>query len=200
MIGRRKRWAPGQNRFPSDATMPYTGELFRTPYGERLKIAIERLYEAFGGLHLDPELRYCKDCFTAADIEYLASRPVRELTFADAALIQGKVTTTLGSGKDFNYFLPRIFDSMAHDGIYLENALPRALSEGRKAGWTPSQLESVVEFMRAFFMAINALPWNLTWVANFDWILEELRGALPEAADGIRLVENDSEHALDRRP
>jgi len=177
-----------ENRFPKKSGMTPCGELFQSNRGEELRRAIAGLYAAFAGCRLGDDFACCPHCFTDADVFYLKDTPLPRLSDNDSSLILGKSITTLGSAKDFNYFLPRILEAWARHAHYMEHAIPKKLDLARQVGWSNTQEKAVSNFLRAFFQAANAVTPNTTFYYELSGEIEEsLRRQFPEIAQELRI-------------
>ncbi len=179
------------NRFPVSGGMTESPSLLRGACGPRLERAIDTLYRAFKHARIVEPLRYCRHCFTQADADYLRLTPLHDLPFRDVAFLLPKLITTLGTGEDVNYFLPRILEAFAHQAHYLKVALPSKLRHGRAAGWSDVQLAAVVEFFSAYVDAANKMLYNATLTYALDDMLPELKTVIPELPPQLRASLND---------
>jgi hypothetical protein len=181
------------DRFPMPRQQRENTQLFETSAGTRLTAAVEGLYFAFRICRLDEDFSFCSHCFTVSDGMYLRTTPLRRISLDEAAFILTKCPGTLGCARDFNYFLPRIFEAWAHRAHYLAEVIPDRLEAAREEGWTPEQVAAVAEFMRAFFGAINISDLNIAWCYELESEIEKLKKVVPEAADAVYLVERGSD-------
>jgi hypothetical protein len=182
------------NRFPTQLIDTTRADLFETTSGARLSAAIDGLYSAFASATLALPLRYCPHCYTKADAGYIEFTPLRQLTTLDATHILGSVPHTLGTAADLNYFLPRLLETLAYQGHYLEHVLPERIAVARSEGWTRDQLGAVLAFMRAYLCAANAMEYNTSIYYDLSGgMLEELKLVLPELADELHIQLNDPE-------
>ncbi len=90
-------------------------------HGGVLRAALDELHAAFADAALPMDFEGCPHCFMPSDITYLRTAPLRDLTHGDLSTIGWKLVTTLGSGADVSYFLPRLLEAIA------ENASVRAV-------------------------------------------------------------------------
>lgn len=152
-------WAPAtRNRFPSSATVRTDARLLDGPEGRPLQLALDDVYRAFAGVRLDESLAVCPHCFTDDDRDYLLGTALLDLTWSDVALILGKAITTLGSTRDFGFFLPRILEGFAIDVHYMPRALASKMLRSCEAGWTPAQVAAVADFVNALEVIAYAMP------------------------------------------
>jgi hypothetical protein len=185
------------DRFPMiRRRTPHLG-LFETPDGDHLKAAIEILYFAFASADLNPDFAGCPHCFTFNDLEFLRRTHPRKFSLDDIGFIFTKSMSTLGTAKDLNHFVPRILEAWALNALDAEELLPHKLVAARSSGWSTEQLAAVVQFMRSMFAAINARTRDLAWPYLEILDLEELRAALPEAADALIIGRTSQPAELD---
>jgi len=128
------------------------------PEGRPLRLALDDIYRTFASVRLDESFEVCPHCFTESDRTYLLSTPLSGLTWSDMALILRKAIATLGSARDFGYFLPRILEGFALGLHSMPQVLPSKLLRSREAGWTPSQVAAVADFVNALEVIAYAMP------------------------------------------
>lgn len=151
-------WAPAtRDRFPSSATVRTDARLFDGAEGQPLRLALDDVYRAFGTVRLDRAFEVCPHCFTEADRRYLIDTSLFELTWSDVAFILGKAVTTLGSARDFGYFLPRILEGFALGVHYMPHVLPTKIRLSREAGWSAPQIAAVADFVNALEVIVHAM-------------------------------------------
>jgi hypothetical protein len=151
-------WAPAtRNRFPSSATVRTDARLFDGVGGRPLRLALDDVYRAFASVRLDPTFEVCPHCFTDADRRYLIDTPLLDLTWSDIASILGKAVTTLGSARDFGYFLPRVLEGFALGVHYMPHVLTTKIRLSREAGWSAAQIAAVADFVNALEVIVYAM-------------------------------------------
>jgi hypothetical protein len=181
------------NQFPTQNIDTTRTDLFETEHGARLSAAIEGLYSAFADATLSFPLQYCSHCYTEADVRYIQFTPLRRLTTPDAAHILASVPHTLGTATDLNYFLPRVLETLAYQGHYMEHVLPETIALARSEGWKSNQVDAILEFMRAYVSAINAVEDNTSIYYGIDRMLENISLVLPELVGELDIRLNNPE-------
>ena len=180
------------DRFPRPSNTSASTELLDVAAGADLQAAIEQLYEAFADVALGIPVHCCPHCYTDADRTYLALTPRRSLTLSDSAYILTCSTTTIGTPRDLNYFLPRLLETWALGAHYMPEVMPSKLEVARDAGWTAPQLEAVLAFMRALLAAVHQLRDNSLWYEDLDaQALEKLASVFPELRTELTIELHD---------
>jgi len=153
-------WAPAaRNRFPSSTAVRTDARLLDGPEGQPLRLALDDIYRAFVSVRLDHQsFAVCPHCFTEEDRVYLLETALPDLTWSDIAIIAGKAIATLGSARDFGYFLPRIVEGFAIGVHYMPRVLPSKMLQSCEAGWTPGQVAAVADFVNALEVIVYAMP------------------------------------------
>jgi len=128
------------------------------PEGRPLRLALDDVYRAFASVRLDETFAVCPHCFTDDDRDYLLETALLDLTWSDIAFILGKAVTTLGSARDFGYFLPRILEGFALGVHYLPHVAPAKILRSHEAGWTAAQVAAVADFVNALEVIVYAMP------------------------------------------
>ena len=151
-------WAPAtRNRFPSSATVRTDARLLDGPEGRPLRLALDDVYRAFAGVRLDASFAVCPHCFTDEDRAYLLETALLDLTWSDIAFILGKSITTLGSARDFGYFLPRVLEGFVLGVHYMPHVLPSKILRSHEAGWSAAQVGAVADFVNALEVIVYAM-------------------------------------------
>lgn len=152
-------WAPApRNRFPSSATVRTDARLLGGPEGRSLRLALDDVYRAFAGVRLDASFAVCPHCFTDDDRAYLLTTALLDLTWSDIAIIAGKAIATLGSPRDFGYFLPRVLEGFTIGVHYMPRVVPSKVLQSCEAGWIPDQVAAVADFVNALEVIVYAMP------------------------------------------
>ena len=128
------------------------------PEGRPLRLALDDVSRAFADVRLDEKFEVCPHCFTPEDRSYLLRTALLDLTWSDIAFILGKAVTTLGSARDFGYFLPRVLEGFAVGIHYMPHVLPSKMLQSREAGWTAPQVVAVADFVNALEVIVYAMP------------------------------------------
>lgn len=153
---------PATDRFPHTENYVSCGA---TPLDSadstEIRAAIERVYEAFAHDTLAKPLDACEHCFTDNDINYLETTPLRSFSSGDCYTIAHKLVSTLGTEKDFRYFLPRLIEHKAQGGMFVIFAgFLEKLIEAAKC-W-PS------EDVRVVYYALQRIAANEAYYSDFE--------------------------------
>jgi hypothetical protein len=153
-------WSPATtNRFPSSTQVGPDTRLLGGHDGQPLRIALDAVYRAFADVRLDDAFNACRHCFTESDLGYLRATPLGDLTWSDIAFILSKATTTLGSARDFGYFLPRLLEGLVIGIHYMPDVLAGKVLASRPA-WNETQVRAVAEFVTTLELVVHASPEN----------------------------------------
>ena len=93
----------------------------------------------------------------------LASTPLRETSATDVAVYSFKALTTMGDGKDYKHFLPRMFElvSISREWYCHMTLLPKKLNELRWLQWPREEIEAIKEFIDAQWdYILHSYPWH----------------------------------------
>jgi len=139
-------------RFPNRETR-YTSAYPPSPlegaHGGVLRAALHELYAAYADAALSTDFDGCPHCFVPSDIAYLRATPLRDLSHGDICIVGGKLVTTLGSGADVSYFLPRLLEALAENALVDEDPLADRMLEIPAEHWTQRRLAAVRAVLRA---------------------------------------------------
>lgn len=82
-----------------------------------VRAAIDALYTAFQGVPRPTRVHACPCCVGPGVACALLARPLGELTEDELGRYAYKAVTTMGSASDLAYFLPRLLELLATDGL-----------------------------------------------------------------------------------
>lgn len=142
---------------------------------DRLKIAIENLYDTFSKYHGNPKLRGSP---LYGDLDEwnkaLFSKPLRSLTSEDLSRFAGKVITTWGETNDFKHFLPRLFELTALlDTPYDIWILYKKLEDADWQSWDAQEQKAINDLSLALWDSLL-----LDNTEKAEWKFEEYFAAL----------------------
>lgn len=166
------------NRFPNAQegdTYARARSFLDGPYGDELRAALDRLYEAFKGAKLSSPLNACRHCFTEADVNYLMTTRPRLFTHGDMYLVGTKLVTTLGKPSDVAYFVPRLIEALA-EGAYIEpEAIAKRFAQIPRIQWTNARRKALKECFELLFAATDGTEDDF----GLEHERQRLRNALP---------------------
>jgi len=123
----------------------------------------------------------CPCCSETRGVDVLLTTPLRELTGEQLGRYVSGLFYTIGSERDFRYFLPRIFDISINDPEHANN--PEIVLEKLRLGnwrsWSVAERRSVEALVDAWFEL--ALAQDLTGADEW-WIGDEAESVLCGAA------------------
>jgi len=147
----------------------------------RLNLAIEELYEVFGGYAPNRQMAASPlhDDMIDGWRKQLFGTPLRKLTSEQLTIFTGKAMTTWGDVPDFKHFLPRMLELAAlHDAPYGFWIIIDKLEYGHWRTWLQSEQQALEEYLLALW--INLLRDNSeTAEAEFDMYLAAILTAYP---------------------
>lgn len=113
-------------------------------------VALTELYRAFGAPR-PTDISGCPCCIDTKEICKLTSKALRDLTERELASYSASVFLTV-DGKDFRYFLPRIFELSATVGGWWPSpeVVIGKLRRANWEDWTGEQKDSVRKFLAAW--------------------------------------------------
>lgn len=128
--------------------------------------ALEQLYTAFADVPKPVTLDGCPCCTDPAHLHRMVSTPLRLLTVDDLAKYGVKATTTIGDGRDYLYYLPRLLEAVSAEviGCDAEIILGRLRSGG--CPLTVQQHEAVSDFLHAWWAELLASEDNVCFKVN----------------------------------
>ena len=109
-------------------------------------------------MRLDESFAVCPHCFTDEDRAYVMDTALLDLTWSDIGIVAGKAIATLGSARDFGYFLPRVLEGFAIGVHYMPRVVPSKMLQSCEAGWTLDQVAAVADFVNALEVIVYAMP------------------------------------------
>ncbi len=120
---------------------------------EELKNATENLYRVFarypygaGGMDA------CPCCTTDEEKRQLTSKTLRLLTDDDLGHFAAKAMTTWGGVEDFKHYLPRIFELMGADAMWVDTSITLGkLEYSNWREWEKDEQQAVYEFLLAWW-------------------------------------------------
>ena len=136
-----------------------------------LQAVVDQVYAAFEHLPRPVQLD-ASPAHDAAEITALTSAPLNELTDDAIGAYADSAIWTIGGGRDYAYFLPRILELAVSNPVWL-GAEPAViakklhLAEWKK--WRDSQQEAVVRVFETAFHSALELPADSGLMAG-DWL------------------------------
>lgn len=122
-----------------------------------LQDAIQELYRVFAAYPMPQNTDPCPCCHTAADVEQLKSRPLRELGATELSQYAFDGLLTWGDDKLFRHLLPRLYELMVFpegDPLYVDpEILLSKLRHGRWQDWPETDQNAVRLFLRSLLRA-----------------------------------------------
>lgn len=168
------------NRFPNLEDSYTRGtSYFERHYGDELRAAIDRLYDAFKGATLSIPLNACCHCFTDADVSYVATTHPRLFTHGDLHLIATKLVTTLGDPCDVAYFVPRLIEAIAEGACIEPDAIIERIRKIPVVQWTNARRKALSECLELLFASTDGIEDDF----GVDHAWRKLRDALPIVFD-----------------
>lgn len=117
-----------------------------------LSLAIERLYQVFARYPRPHHVDGCSHCVDENDHANLFAAPLRKLTDEHLGPFAFKVLTTWGEVDDLRHFLPRLFELVATDWLWVDPEV--VLGKLRLAewnAWPPDEQTAVRQYLRALW-------------------------------------------------
>jgi len=135
------------------------------PFKNNLESKIEALYSIFKRYRLYSAFHdRCSPLGERQDLaKRLAGTPLRATSATDVAVYSFKALTTMGDGKDYKHFLPRMFElvSTSPEWYCHMTLLPKKLNELGWLEWPRVEIEAIKEFIDAQWdYILNVYPWH----------------------------------------
>jgi len=146
----------------------------------RVRAAVETVYRQFA-VPVPPVIEGCPCCIATRGVDVLLTTPLRALTGAALWRYVSGVFYTVGSERDFRYFLPRILDVAINDPGDINN-IEIVLGKLRPANlhsWSADERAAIEALVEAWFD--RALADDLTEAAE-GWVGWETESVLCGAA------------------
>jgi hypothetical protein len=159
---------------------------------ERVKIAIENLYDIFSKYPGNPQMAG-SPIYGNLDgwNSKLFSKKLRELNEDDLNRFTGKSMTTWGNVDDYKHFLPRIFELMAYYKTPYDIWIAfNKLEYGNWENWKENEREGIVNFMLALFENIISDNSELAESNFFDYFTA-ISYYYPNFLDILEIMEKD---------
>lgn len=115
--------------------------------------AIQHLYDVFARYEPSTLDESCACCITRAEVEPLRSKGLRESTADDLSYYSFKAMTTIGTVRDYKYFLPRLCELIATAPFpkNVEIVLAGKLEYAGFANWPPDERAAVEQYLHALW-------------------------------------------------
>lgn len=114
--------------------------------------AIEGLYQAFADQPLPPPIDGCLHCFEEHELDYLLSKPPRELTAEELSSYAASAFLTAGDVPDYLYLLPRIIDITVNDRFFWPDIeiTGRAIMDSGFHSWPENRKHALLAVFHAY--------------------------------------------------
>jgi predicted protein tyrosine phosphatase len=125
----------------------------RTPIAaEPLAAALDRAYQAFEDVWR-PRRIEASPYSAPADVAALIAVPLRDLTDEQIGAYAGSAMLTIGSGEDYNYFVPRILELAVSAPFWIGTEPERIAERLDMAGWRAWPAEQRAAIIEVFELA-----------------------------------------------
>ncbi len=114
----------------------------------QLQNAIQNLYTGFADVKEPTRIEACPCCLSEDEIGILLSKSLRQITPRELSGYASSVFLTVGSEKDFRYFLPRILENLVSECSWWPDpeVVGRAVGTFSWDAFTPAQQALIVQF------------------------------------------------------
>lgn len=117
----------------------------------KLQQAVERTYAAFAGVSRPKHIEACPCCLGTTEKCTLLSKRLREITADEMSGYASSVFLTVGSERDFHYFIPRILEILVTEPCWWPDpeVVGRALGTFGWGKFSEAEQEVLLEYFSA---------------------------------------------------
>ena len=114
-----------------------------------LELSIEQVYKEFADVRKPHQVFGCSCCTDPQHLIRLAAQPLRSIGSHDIGFYGFKAVTTIGDGRDYLYFLPRILELSVGSDCFPDLAITAGkIAATNWQQWPPSRRKAVVCLFR----------------------------------------------------
>ncbi len=163
--------------------------------------SLEQLYETFSGYSFRSDMPCCiPHCFDQSEVDFLGSKPLRELSAAELSSFTSSLLLTCGETLDFKYFLPRVFE-LCVQGAFGWPDPEIVIGKLKYADWNlwpEHERQAVQAFLKAWWRHRLSVPSSMRAMIPLDDCLAALCCTQEDVTEYLEIwLENTERSAVE---